>query len=257
MNRLKEKLLSGQTPLGTHVSLGDSVITEMLGLLGFDYVWIDTEHTPLGLDGVEKHMIAARAAGVSPIVRVPENHPVRLKPVLEMGPDAVVIPQVNSCREVIEAVRNCGYPPQGVRGWGPRYAARYGTVPTSAYLRDVRENTLCFVQVENVNAVEELPESARVEGVDAFIIGPCDLASSIGHIGDWNHPEAVRLIERAIETAHRNGKWIGVSYGMLSEEEIAVWKRRGVDFISLGSDVDYIVSGGRLMLEKMKKAWCD
>ena len=91
----------------------------MLGILGFDYIWIDTEHTPLTLDGVEKHMIAARAAGISPIVRVPENHPVRLKPVLEMGPDAVVIPQVNSYEEVVEAVRNCAYPPLVVRGWGP------------------------------------------------------------------------------------------------------------------------------------------
>ena len=257
MSRLKDKLLSGQTPLGTHVSLGDSVITEMLGMLGFDYIWIDTEHTPLTLDGVEKHMIAARAAGISPIVRVPENHPVRLKPVLEMGPDAVVIPQVNSYEEVVEAVRNCAYPPLGVRGWGPRYAAGYGTVATEDYLRCTRQKTMCFVQVENVNAVESLPKSAGVEGVDAFIIGPCDLASSIGHIGEWNHPDVIRLIERAIETAHAHGKWIGVSYGMLSEEEIGVWKRRGVDFISLGSDVDYIMSGGRLMLGKMRKVWSE
>ena len=100
MNKLKEKLHNNEVCLGTHVSLNDPVITELMGNVGFDYLWIDTEHTAIDLNCLQQHLIAARAACVSAIVRVPCVDQVRVKPILEMGPDGIVFPQVNSYQPV-------------------------------------------------------------------------------------------------------------------------------------------------------------
>ena len=91
MNKLKEKLTHGEMALGTHIQLNDSNMTEIIAGLGFDYLWIDTEHTSISLKEVENHLMAARLAGVPAIVRVPSNDPIRLKPILEMGPDLSLI----------------------------------------------------------------------------------------------------------------------------------------------------------------------
>ena len=90
MSTLSEKLRNGTVALGTHVSLNDSVISELIGNLGFDYIWIDTEHTSISLECLQLHLIACRAAGVSAIVRVPEVDRIKAKPVLEMGPDGKI-----------------------------------------------------------------------------------------------------------------------------------------------------------------------
>ena len=150
MNRLKEKLGTGNICLGTHISLNDPVVTELIGNVGFDYLWIDTEHTAIDLHSLEQHLMAARAAQVSAIVRVPCVDQVRVKPVLEMGPDGVVFPQVNSYALAKAAVEACMYPPKGNRGFGPRMAIQFGRIPLDQYYQTVDDNLLRILQIENM-----------------------------------------------------------------------------------------------------------
>lgn len=253
MGKLREKLLSGQTALGVHSCYSEPFVSELYGLIGYDYVWIDTEHTHLDLSDVENHLMASRAGNISPIVRVPSSDPVRIKPILEMGPEAIVIPQVNSYEEVVDAVRYCSYPLQGVRGWGPRFAIRYGLTPTEEYIANVKKETMCFVQIENIHAVEDIDKSVTVDGVDAFIIGANDLASSAGYLGKSSDPAVCKLIDKAVERVHLAGKKIGVSLGAVTEQEVALWKKRGMDLISCACEADFILNGSREQLNLLKK----
>ena len=169
MSTLSEKLRNGTVALGTHVSLNDSVISELIGNLGFDYIWIDTEHTSISLECLQLHLIACRAAGVSAIVRVPEVDRIKAKPVLEMGPDGIIFPQVNSYELAEEAVRACLYPPKGVRGFGPRRAIQFGNISLSDYFRDVDSNTLKILQFENIDALKDLDKILTLQDLDVMI----------------------------------------------------------------------------------------
>ena len=252
MSRLKEKLLKREVALGTHIQLNENTATEAIGSLGFDYLWIDTEHTSLSLKNVADHLMAARLTGASSLVRIPWNDPIRMKPILEMGPDGIIVPMVNSYEEALQVVKGTMYPPKGTRGYGPQRASFYGMMPLDEYYRHAQEDMLRIIQVEHVDAVRDLKRIVTIEEIDAFIIGPMDLSSSIGKLGQLEDPEVCALIDEAIATAHAAGKPIGVSMGMLTLEQIQMWKDRGVDMISLGNEMDLIISGARNLLANMR-----
>ncbi len=252
---LRQKLLAGITALGTHISLNDPVITELIGNVGFDYLWIDTEHTAIGLECLQMHLIAARASGTAAIVRVPCVDPIRVKPILEMGPDGMVFPQVNSLREAEEAVASCLYPPRGRRGFGPRRAIRFGLTPLEAYRREAEEETLRLLQVENIRAVEDFEAIVRVEGVSAFILGPCDLAASMDHFGEIRHPAVLEAMRYVIARSHAQGIPVGVSYGACAYEDIEFWKSLGVNMISLAADTDHLLRGAQNYLADMRRCF--
>jgi 2-keto-3-deoxy-L-rhamnonate aldolase RhmA len=250
---LHEKLKQKIPALGTHISLNESTITELIGNLGFDYLWIDTEHTAIDLYCLQQHLIAARAAGVSAIVRIPWNDPVRVKPILEMGPDGIVFPMVNSYEEAKKAVEACMYPPKGVRGFGPRRAIQFGNVNIQDYLAKVDDNLLKFVQVEHIDAVCDLDRILTINEIDGLVIGPRDLAASMGKIGKWDDSEVSATIQSVIDKAHASGKPIGVSYGACAYEDILSWRNRGVDMISIAADTDLLLLGAKNLLKQMRE----
>jgi 2-keto-3-deoxy-L-rhamnonate aldolase RhmA len=248
---LHEKLKQRIPALGTHISLNDSAITELIGNLGFDYLWIDTEHTAIDLYCLQQHLIAARAAGVSAIVRVPWNDAVRVKPILEMGPDGIIFPMVNSYEEAKKAVESCMYPPKGVRGFGPRRAIQFGNLDVQDYLNDVDGKLLKFVQVEHIEAVRDLERILTITEIDGLVIGPCDLAASMGKIGKWDDPEVLNIIKLVINKVRSVGKPIGVSYGACTYEDIQGWRDRGVDMLSIAADTDLLLVGAKQLLNQM------
>lgn len=255
MDNLRKRLDEGVTALGTHVSLNDPAITEIMGYLPYDYIWIDTEHTSISLECLQMHLIAARASGVSAVVRVPEVDRVKVKPILEMGPDGIVFPQVNSYELAMEAVESCMYPPKGVRGYGPRRASQYGRISAEEYFASADSNILKLLQFENIEAYDDLDRILSIKDLDAIIIGPCDLASSMGHIGDWDNAEVDDVIDEVCRKTHEHGKRIGVSYGICPYETILKWKAKGVDMISIAADTDYILHGAASVYDSLRKAF--
>ena len=252
MNKLREKLNSGKTAIGSHISLSDSSVTEIMGDMGFDYLWIDMEHTSMSREDLRNHLVAARATGVSPIVRIPEVSQVQAKPILEMGPEGIVFPQVNSYELALEAVAACRYPPVGNRGWGPRRAMNFGADMTAQeYIRS-SDDILTILQFENIAAYKELDKILSIEGLDVIMLGPCDLASSMGHIGDWFNPEVEAVVDDVFERVHKGGKKMGVSIGLFGTDVIRRYQQRNVDMISVAADSDYIVAGGKQIYAQMQ-----
>lgn len=239
LRRMKNKELL----IGTHVHLADLSIAEQMGVLGFDFVWIEGEHSPLDKQIILGHIIAAKAGGTASLVRIPWNDPVLAKPILEMGPDGIIFPFIRTAEEARVAVAACTYPPKGIRGFGPRRANRYGTQPAVEYLEGVDASFLRIMQIEHVDAVNNLEEILAVDGVDTIVVGPNDLSGSIGLLGQTRHPEVMALMDKIGEKCNAAKVPFGVSMGV-DKVSLTDWVRRGAVWIGAGNDVSYIAQAG-------------
>jgi len=254
-NQFKEKLLAGKRMIGTEVDLCNPCITEMVGQFGFDFIWIDTEHEANDYHTTLMHIIAARAAGTASMVRIPWNEPYLAKRILEMGPDAIVFPMVNTAEELQKAADACMYPPYGKRGFGPRRCSHYGADDMMEYIQDAPNRVCCLAQLESAEAVRNLDEMLKIPHVDGFILGPCDLSGSINLLHQLDHPEVMAFIDLAIEKCRRAGRAIGLATGTTTEEEYRFWYDRGIQFLSAGNDISAIVAASRKRFEEMSRVF--
>jgi 2-keto-3-deoxy-L-rhamnonate aldolase RhmA len=244
LERIKRKIEEKQPVIGTHTAFGDAMIGELLGLVGFDFVWIDMEHTAMSKEDVLHHIIAVQSTGAAAFVRVPAVDPVLVKPVLEMGPSGIVFPNVKTQAEAELAVRSCLYPPRGIRGFGPIRASLYGLTDTLQYIAEAPSHCWRIMQIEHAEAVDNLRAILGVEGVDAIVVGSNDLSGSIGLLGQTDHPDVTRLMDRIGEIASGSGKPFGVSMGY-NPQVIREWRRRGISWIGAGGDTGYLLSAAR------------
>ena len=251
-NLFREKLATKKIMLGTHVNLVDYRICEILGHIGFDYLWIDMEHISTDFKTVEMNLIAAKATNTPCIVRVTWNDIPSIKRVIEMGPDAIVVPMVNSIEEAKRAIDTCIYPPEGKRGFGPCRAVDYGMADTLQYIENGHKEMCRFLQVEDYRAVDIIEEVAQIPYMDGFIIGPMDMSGSVNELGyALTSQKTNKLIDTAIMKAHACGKPIGFSTGSDSPKELEHWISKGVDFISASTDMWSVIKGGKELLSNM------
>lgn len=208
MQHLRECLKSGYA-IGTHVSMTDPCICELFGYLGFDYIWIDMEHTTIDYKTLLCHLNGAKAAGVDAIVRVPEYDFVSLKKVLEMGPAGIVLPMIKSIEQAQKLIDFTFYPPKGNRGFGPSRAIRYGVDDVNEYIKEGSNDLLRFIQIEHVDAVKILPQLLKIDGIDGFIIGPCDLSGSVNELNMVFGATTSHLIEEILKEVRAARKVIG------------------------------------------------
>ena len=252
LEKLKERVKSGEIVVGTAVLLSDSVITEQLGTLGYDFIWIDGEHSVLTNEQIRAHIMAAELTGMATIVRVPDHDPATVKPILENAPDAVIFPMINTAEEAKQAVASCLYPPKGIRGYGPYRAHRFGMIPNEEYVASIDQCFLKIMQIEHAEAVKNLDEILNVEGVDSIVVGPNDLSASIGLLGQYRHPDVLALMDEIADKCRSHHVPFGVSVGY-NEENIADWKRRGVSWIEVGSDWIYMNIGAKMNLDDTRR----
>lgn len=200
-------------------------VVEILGLAGFDYVCIDGEHGPLDRQTLEDMVRAAESVGVTPILRSAMNHSNEILPFLDTGVQGIMVPHVKTvgiAKMVVDAVRHA---PLGSRGFTPGRASRYGTMEPVEYIAASNRETLVIVQIEDAEAVANLPEIVKVNGIDIFTIGPGDLSHSLGFTGQRNHPEVLKAIDYIIDTVVAAGKHVGTTAGA---EAVRRYVERGV-----------------------------
>jgi 2-dehydro-3-deoxyglucarate aldolase/4-hydroxy-2-oxoheptanedioate aldolase len=227
--------LQGSGPcLGTCVTYSDPTITETLATV-LDFVWIDAEHNPLSLEAVQGHVMATRDSETAALVRVAWNDPVLIKPVLDLGAAGVIVPLIRTADDARLAVSACRYPPEGVRGYGPRRASRYGLEGGPDYCRRANDSVIVIVQIEHIDAVRNLPEILQVPGITSIVIGSQDLAGSLGHVGEPRHPDTLKAIDTIIATAQTVGMPLGMALGD-SPAVLRDWRLRGVKWFSIGAD---------------------
>jgi len=250
---LLAKMKNDPPVIGTHVNTSDISVAEQMGVLGFEFVWIEGEHSPLDKQSILGHMIACRAGNTAAFVRIPWNDPVLAKPILEMGPDGIVFPFICTAQEARAAVAACRYPPKGIRGYGPRRANRYGTVPNAEYIAGVDDSFLKIMQIEHIDAVNNLEEILAVEGVDTIVAGPNDLSGSLGLLGQTRHPDVLKPLDRIAEKCNKAGMPFGVSMGGVDKASISEWLRRGARWVSAGNETSFINQAGAETLKAIKE----
>ncbi len=209
-NLVRQKLKAGEVVIGCFVGFPSAEVVEICGLSGYDFVMIDAEHGPISPHDAYHMVLAAEATGTTPLVRVPRNDPSVILRYMDIGTAGVMVPQVNSlaeAREVVEAVK---YHPHGHRGLAQPRAATYGLGPTlTDYAETANAETLVIVQFENITALEHVPEILKVPGVDVLLIGPSDLAQSMGYPGQLGHPEVQQVIEKVCDMCVGSGVALG------------------------------------------------
>ena len=136
MNLLRQKIENREKILGTLVSLTDPCLCEIMGNIGYDCVWIDTEHTYMSFKEVLCHLNAARSSGIPAVVRLPQNDLTDTKKILEMGPDGIIFPMVRGADELKSLIDMTLYPPHGTRGFGPLRAIGYGAMDAKVYVKE-------------------------------------------------------------------------------------------------------------------------
>ena len=254
MNKLKERLQNQEKLIGTEVDLCDSCISELVAKIGFDFIWIDTEHEAMDYHMVLEHIIAVHSGGTSSLVRIPWNEPYLAKRILEMGPDGIIFPMVNTAAEAKKAIDSCLYPPLGTRGFGPKRACGYAINSISEYIETAPDLTCRFIQIEHVEGVRNLDEILRVPYLDGIVIGPCDLSGSIGKLNDIYCEENLNLIDTIIKKCCANRIPVGVAIGDVSEDVCHFWFDRGVQFISGSNDMLILMSAEKKIYDTMRTA---
>ena len=255
MKTLKEKMRACELVCGMHITTADSSITELCGRIGYDYLWIDTEHSPMDYQTVLHHLIAAAAAGCDAIVRVPWNDAVMAKRVLEMGPAGILFPMVCSVEELDRAMKSTLYPPLGNRGFGPQRAIGYGLDDATVYVKEKSLDMVRIAQIEAQYTVDnELDKMVENPWVDCFMLGPCDLSASIGRLPDTACKESIALQDRAIRKIRDAGKSAGTSIVTEDPKIIRSWYDRGVNVITCGTEVSAIISGAVRTLGMLRGA---
>lgn len=250
----KEKVTAALPMTGTHVHLTDSIVTEIFASLGYDYIWVDMEHTHLSCEQVYHHMLAARAGGTPVVVRVPKDDLTVTKRIMEMGPDGIVFPMVRDAAHAKQLLDNTLYPPYGTRGCGPKSATRYGLDSEPYYYGQGHLEKHCrFVQIELKSAAEDAEAIANLPYLDGCILGMHDLSGSINRLGDVFCEENLALANKAIAAFKAAGKTVGVSTGAFDPETLARYHNMGVNMITTGADFDYLLKKGQETLATMRK----
>jgi 4-hydroxy-2-oxoheptanedioate aldolase len=250
-NAFKHAIAAGRLQVGLWSSLCSNIGAEAVADSGFDWILLDTEHSPNEVPGLLSQMQAAGGGTTSLIVRPAWNDAVLVKRVLDIGAQSVLVPYVQNAEEARRAVASVRYPPAGMRGVAAAArASRYGRVKD--YLKKADAEICLLVQVETRSALDQLEAIAGVEGVDGVFIGPSDLSASFGLIGNPQHAD----VQKALQDAVTRLKAVGKPAGILTtnEDEARRYIDWGYTFVAVGSDVGLLVRSADALAKKFKAA---
>jgi 4-hydroxy-2-oxoheptanedioate aldolase len=250
-NEFKRALAARRPQIGLWSSLCSNITVEVLAGAGFDWLLLDTEHVPNEPLMVLSQLQAMAGTTTSAVVRVDWNDAVKIKRHLDIGVQSFLIPFVQNADEARRAVQATRFPTTagGVRGFAATARAnRYGRV--AQYHQRAHEEICVLVQVESRAALQEIEAIASVEGVDGIFIGPGDLSSDMGFLGNPSHPEVLQAIAGAMERINAAGRPAGILTGV--ESEIRRWLQAGALFVAVGSDVGILARGAEAMAAKYK-----
>ncbi|MFP4448614.1 MAG: HpcH/HpaI aldolase family protein [Bacteroidales bacterium] len=248
MRNFRQKLLGQEIMTGTLVTLSSTETAEILSRAGFDWLFIDLEHSPIGLQGAQQ-IIQAASPFAHCIVRVPGNDEIWIKRVLDIGAEGIIVPQVNTVQEAQQAVKFAKYPPMGQRSAGIAKAQGYGA-ELHQYIQQANEDIAVILQCEHKESVKNLSEIIKVEGVDCIFIGPYDLSGSYGKLGKVDDPQIQEAIESIKHTCINSGMPVGIFGG--KTESVKKHRSKEVNLIAVGSDALMMNTTAKDVIDDLK-----
>jgi len=245
----RKELLGGNILIGTLVSLACPSVTEILCDAGFDWLFIDGEHSPLNIGDIQ-NMLQAAGDRCSCVVRIPTHDEVFIKQVLDVGASGIIAPHVSTAEIAEQVVRFAKYPPIGERSVGVARASAYG-FQFADYIKNANDQLAVVVQIEHVDAARNIESILEVDGVDAAFIGPYDLSASMGKPGKIQDPEVQGYMNQVREACRQRNKPIGIF--AISVEDAGPYLDQGYALIAVGVDTMMLGQTAQDIVKKMKK----
>jgi len=249
-NPVKELLKKGQPVVGIVISVNSVEVATQAAALGFDFLWLEMEHTPVSLETVRNIVLATRGLPAVPFARPPVNELWMAKRVLDCGVLGVIFPFTSTPELARQAAAACRYPPNGLRGSGADLA-HFRWPAAEDYYDFADQNVMVVAVVENSIALSHIEEIAAVPGIDVLFIGTSDLSFSLGLRGRQDHPRLEEAIARIVAAGRSNGKILGRPG--LRPDEIKRFQDQGFHFFMAGTDTQFMAAGAAQLLKPLGK----
>ena len=245
---LLTRMRAGDVLIGTIVTLPSSAVAEIMSFCGFDWLFVDLEHGALDLPGAQSILTGA-SPSTACVLRVPSNEEDWTKKGLDLGPDGIIIPHVQTRADAERAVRLCRYPPLGDRSAGIARAQGYG-MKFQEYVDRANDEIALIIQIEHINALAHIESIVQVEGIDAVFIGPYDLSGSMGKMGKVNDPDLLKAISRVRDCCRKAGMPVGI-FGATAES-VKPFIHEGYQLIAVGVDTLLLGQAGRQVVADLR-----
>lgn len=253
MTAIKTKLAAGRPVFGGWLMTGNPTVAEIMAGEGFDFLGVDMEHTPAGVEVLHRAALAAKGTECSVLARLSSCDPVQAKRVLDMGAAGIIVPSVNSSEEASQAVAMARFPPEGTRGASLCRATGYGS-NFDEYFRNHNRSVVVVVMLEHIRAVERADEILSVPGIDAALIGPYDLSASMNLAGRLDHPDVLAAQESILRVCQQRNVAPGIHVVQKDPAEVRRRVDAGYRFIACGLDTLFVRDGCRCMLSAVSRA---
>ena len=229
---IRKRIAENDLLLGTAMFGREPHVAAAIYQTGPDWVWIDNEHSPWGPESVGMLCIMARQAGIAGVIRVPWNTAGDIKKAYDVGAVGVMVPQVDNPEEVREAISYAKYPPVGERGIAPWFAMSMGVSPADV-LSNANDETMLIIQMESAEAYENIDETLAIEDFEVLLVGPSDLAASLGVPGQIHHAKVENAMLDVAQKIEGTGKALATTFADV--EDCRRWIGEGYRMMNVGS----------------------
>jgi 2-keto-3-deoxy-L-rhamnonate aldolase RhmA len=248
---VKKKLRDGETVIACTITVNSVDVAAHAARLGFDFLWIEMEHSPITLETLRHMVLATRGLSALPFARVPVNEMWTAKRVLDAGVFGVMFPFTSTPELAAQAAAACRYPPHGRRGSGAGLA-RFGWPEQEDYHDCADENVTVIAIIEEARAVDRIDEIAATPGIDALFIGTNDLSFSLGLRGEQNDPKLEEAIAKVVNAGKRHKKSLGRP--AKNAEQIVKFREQGFQLFQAPSEIGLFSAGAKQYLDPLKKS---
>lgn len=247
--RFKNQIRGGEPRLGVQIGLADPAVVEILGRAGYDWLLVDTEHAASNTLTVQAMLQAGGQTEALVLARVLRLDVDEIRRFLDIGSPGIVCPFMNSGEDARKLVSACRYPPQGIRGYGPRRAGIFGFDATE-YFQTANDAILCIPIIESKEAIEKIEEIVATDGIDMVMVGPVDLSISLGVFMQYDHSKYVAAVEKVSQACRKHGKAMGT--GCYSLEHARRCAAAGDQLLLIGGDDSFMAAEARRVLEAVR-----
>jgi len=250
VNPVKQKLQRGEPVIGIVISVNSVEVAAQAASLGFDFLWVEMEHSPIDLSTLRNMVLATRGLPAPVFARPAVNELWTAKRVLDAGVMGVIFPFTRTAELARQAAAACRYPPHGLRGSGADLAS-FSWPTRGNYYDSADRNVLVVAVVEDVSAVENIEAIAATPGIDVLFIGTSDLSFSLGLRGAQDNPKLDEAVARIVAAARQHGKYLGRP--ARTPEQIRKHHAQGFQFFMSATDIDFLIAGALQVLQPFGK----
>jgi len=242
MNKLKESLKNNKVSFGAWIQIPHSSIIEIIAYNcneKLDWICVDIEHGSIDIESMTNLIRAIEKFNITPVVRIPQNDPVWIHRALDAGAMGLIIPMINNRTEAMKAVSEALYPPIGKRSFGYSRANFYGA-DFDDYIKIANDEISIILQIEDINAINELDAILEIKGIDGTFIGPYDLSGSIGIAGDFKNSSYQNALLVYISKSKKHSVSMGIHIVRPTKERIEKAINDGYKIIAIGTDAVFL-----------------